>query len=565
MASHDDSIPPSSPPPIPRSLKRQASLLPAFDFVSSSPPRFTKRQAVSSPTDDDKPSAKGTKAVGLTAEDLYPTPVPTSSLGIPPSSPPPPPYSSTTTAHPPLRRTNSMLSELRAPLTSVPSILLPIDGEPVLLGRSSVSCDYQLSNSRLISRVHVRAVFLPEEAEPTVMIECVGWNGVKVHCQGHVWSLEKGDCFTSETVGAEIMLDVQDARVVLHWPENCRRKRHNVKAARKRASAIAGAAVEAGAKDTSRNARKSPGAVARNPLESPGDWNNENVNPEEKSPTERFLKKKSSSDSVNSDQGLRARSPVQLSLPDSPTPYRVRSSSLTIVDASVSMNSGVSIYEDEADEILLSPASSEDEEEQSILEANDMKHSDDGFAAQAAEETKSNSRRTQRKSRDARKGDPQLPEVSLGEPEEEGPAQSQNIDPEPRVRSSKSSAGSREKVQLSPRKVQSITSHLIDQLAFSRLSSTPLSTLCSSLPPSLSGQVTVEGVLDILHETRCIGEVRREGKDAVGKKLENEYYYNMDKDDNEGRKMAVTETIGKSGIRACRKVHKVSYRKRCIV
>ena len=136
-----------------------------------------------------------------------------------PSSSPPQPQRYTRRSA--LQRTNSTYSE-RAPLSTVPTIELDEHGQPTLMGRSSNSSHYQLSTNKLISRVHVRAVYSPASppASKRIVIECVGWNGVKVHCQGRAWELRKGDSFTSETEDADIMVDVHDARVLLRWPRH---------------------------------------------------------------------------------------------------------------------------------------------------------------------------------------------------------------------------------------------------------------------------------------------------------------------------------------------------------
>jgi len=206
LSSIDSSPPMSKGSPVApvAGVKRPApSLLPAFEPFSSSPPlpRPVKRQARASPSD-----------YGL--EMKYPTPIPTSSTGILPSSSPP--WLSRRTG---LQRTLSTLSE-RAPLSAVPTIELDDLSQPTLMGRSSNSSHYQLSTNKLISRVHVRATYFPAGvANPKrVLVECVGWNGVKVHCQGRAWDLRKGDSFTSETEDADIMVDVHDARVLLQWP-----------------------------------------------------------------------------------------------------------------------------------------------------------------------------------------------------------------------------------------------------------------------------------------------------------------------------------------------------------
>lgn len=193
--------------------KRPApSLLPAFEPLSSSPgfPRPSKRQA--------RPGSVG----GNSAYLKYPTPIPTSSTGILSSSPP--------RVHQrpgALSRALSSASE-RTPLGAVASIELNDNGETLLMGRSSNSSHYQLSANRLVSRVHVKARFVPAPSalEPNkIEILCNGWNGLKLHCQGRTWELLKGDSFTSETEGTEIMLDVQDARVMIQWPKRDQRDR----------------------------------------------------------------------------------------------------------------------------------------------------------------------------------------------------------------------------------------------------------------------------------------------------------------------------------------------------
>jgi hypothetical protein len=113
-----------------------------------------------------------------------------------------------------------MLSE-RAPLSAVPTVVLPENGEEFLMGRSSNSSQYQLSANKLISRIHVKARYIAATSPlgtSKVEIICNGWNGMKVHCHGRSWDLAKGDSFTSETESAEIMLDIQDARVFVAWP-----------------------------------------------------------------------------------------------------------------------------------------------------------------------------------------------------------------------------------------------------------------------------------------------------------------------------------------------------------
>jgi hypothetical protein len=106
--------------------------------------------------------------------------------------------------------------------------------------------------------------------------------------------------------------------------------------------------------------------------------------------------------------------------------------------------------------------------------------------------------------------------------------------------------------------------HIINQLAFSARSSTPLSTIFSHLPSelvkkSMQDGLSVHEIRAIIKETKCIGEVAREGKDAAGKPLESEYYYIPEFDGDENRKEAVVNGLRKPGLRACRKQHKVRF------
>lgn len=122
----------------------------------------------------------------------------------------------------------------------------------------------------------------------------------------------------------------------------------------------------------------------------------------------------------------------------------------------------------------------------------------------------------------------------------------------------------KEVTQVEDESFERVRNHAVNQLAFSRLSSTPFSTILQNLPPSFwrSSQSNISGpgrvdIRYILENTRCIGKVAREGKDAAGKALESEYYYIPDDDDDEMRREAVVNDLRKPGLRNCRKQHKV--------
>jgi hypothetical protein len=108
-------------------------------------------------------------------------------------------------------------------------------------------------------------------------------------------------------------------------------------------------------------------------------------------------------------------------------------------------------------------------------------------------------------------------------------------------------------VELNP----SITNHVINQLAYSRLSSTPLSTILHNLPSDAKEGLTTASLRVAIESTACIGFITREGKDAAGKALESQYYYVPEFDTDEQRRAAVVDGLRKPSLRACRKQHKV--------
>lgn len=481
--------------------KRPApSLLPAFEPSSSSPslPRPTKRSRVSSLDDNVGNFPKSDPA--------------TSSTYIPSSSPPQLPNT-----RPP--RPMSSFSE-RAPLSAVPSIELERSGDPTLMGRSSNSSHYQLSTNKLISRVHIRATYKAADhpAPRKIVVECLGWNGVKIHCQGKAWELRKGDSFTSETEDAGIIVDVQDARVLLLWP------RH--------ANAIS------------------------TPTDSDSTWDDEN------SPRRNF---------TAGNRGSPFRSPLRqqhrLQSPVSPSPAVQASNSLIF---NPPLPAPIQVYEDElpADEGLTGDVIA-GEATQSTQHASQAQgtsprepHSSPlseptGFSdADEENEPIVHSFGPFGLNLGAR-----LESFTTNSPERRRPLQPiKEATASPQQRSSSES--------LRDDAVNPVINHVVNQLAYSRVSSTPLSTLIENLPTHLksaspgskeNGDLTLEALKKMLDATRCIGEVSREGKDASGKALENEYYYIPDLDTEEKRREAVVDGLRKPGLRACRKQHKVGF------
>ncbi|KIX05491.1 uncharacterized protein Z518_06363 [Rhinocladiella mackenziei CBS 650.93] len=478
--------------PTPGLKRRATSLLPAFEPLLSSP-SLPRPLKRNRDAYDEQPT--------------YPTPVPTSSTAVLSSSP-----SRVTQSKLNLPKPSSTLSE-RTPLGTVPSIQLNADGKITRMGRSSASCDYQFAANRLISRVHVEACYKPAGSRlerDRVEIMCSGWNGIKIHCKGQVYEVKKGETFSSDMRDAEIMVDVHDSRVVVQWPP----KPH------------LGAISSDDDEDEEESPTKRQRAMLRHstpPSPSPMQARRRPASPVSPSPAVQALM-------PSSPPLPPTRAPgetVEIYEDPEPSPelngisdvaevsQTTQALSQNVPYTGVSQNNVSSTSEDFSDN---------DEENDPII------HSFGPFGANLLPRMASFAA-----------GDSPRPSVSIKssrsshtEPlhPHQAPAMPQKPSPEIDVRS-----------------------HIINQLAFSRLSSTPLSTILSHLPRE-AGVLSINEIRSVISETACIGEVAREGKDAAGKPLESEYYYIPDLDEDEKRKEAVVNDLRKPGLRACRKQHK---------
>lgn len=392
------------------------------------------------------------------------------------------------------------------------------------MGRSSNSSHYQLSTNKLISRVHVRAAYLaasPPEP-PKVLVECMGWNGVKIHCQGRAWELRKGDSFTSETGDADIMIDVQDTRVLLQWPK--------------------------------------PEQRISTPVDSDSPWDED---------------RRINAIRALSESPLRRQQRLHSPVSPSPAVSAVHASS-NFPHSSVPMS--VKVYEDDQSEsedptaaaAALAEATQSTQIASQTLCAS-LRESQSLGASLRESQSSINAETRDFSDRDE-ENDPVIHSF--------GPFGANLL---PRMESftthsptNRSPLRPIKEATVSPPKHRGgsdttrednsnpVANHVINQLAFSRLSSTPLSTLMDHLPshlkessPGSKAKFTPYSLKKLLDGTSCIGEVQREGKDAAGKRLESEYYYIPDLDEDMKRRDAVVDGLGRRGLRACRKQHKV--------
>lgn len=494
-------------------VKRPApSLLPAFEPLSSSPglPRPSKRHANSN------------------AFLKYPTPVPTSSTGILSSSPP----RIGLGPRPVPQRTLSTISD-RAPLSSVPSVELNENGETVLMGRSSSSSHYQLSANRLISRVHVKARYIAAASslEPNkIEIICNGWNGLKLVCQGQTWELAKGDSFTSETEGAEIMINVQDARVFVRWPR------------RDKDQDALGHLSDSTWDESPRPRVARAGSEL---LGSPLRRTTRLASPESPTPAN-VSSSNASFDSLLPRHVEEDDAPVEIYEDASADEKSPRKSNARNAEASFMTHVAESFSSDLSD-----PQS--DDENDPIGENDPILHSFGPFGPNLSSRLASFSAFTPQKAPASRESLAAVLESSpIPASSPLGPANANSPS------AGHSAATPAAVTGLSPEATATITNHVINQLAFSRLSSTPLSTIMSNLPADERRGVTADQLRIVIESTPCVGIIRRQGKDAAGKPLESEYYYTPELDTDEHRRLAVTDGLRKPSLRNCRKQHKVS-------
>jgi hypothetical protein len=358
----------------------------------------------------------------------------------------------------------------------------------------------------------------------------MGWNGAKIRCGGQQYQLEKGDSWVSNQPLAEIMLDVLDCRVMIKWP------------------------------DAEREHAQNTPALDTWPEESP----------------RRVFAALGNDVMPSSPPAMIPRSPVSPS-PARPSPARIASVVPTSDTLHESHQTTVEVYEDQnsdhvhdlsrspskppavkkvlQEKVSISSLSSSNadglSDQENENEENDpIVHSFGPFGSNLLNRLNSFSHTSPRAPQPQHRKRPLKEASASPKRDASSPA------------SRKNSSELLSKVQESP-----VKNHVINQLAFSRVHAIPLSTIHSNLPAELkacavsgdAGASLPHAELErLLHSIPCIGEIAREGKDAAGKPLENEFYYVPEMDENAMRREAVLGSRGGTGLRAVRKNHKVN-------
>ncbi|KAK6343511.1 hypothetical protein TWF730_011101 [Orbilia blumenaviensis] len=558
LAANDGSRMTPFPCTPPRILKRTPSLLPAIDFQAS-PPRQAPRLAEPGQVSDEESFVVAEEK--FNNNNRYPTPVPTSDIGFPTS--PAREAAAPVLGRQGLNRTSSAFSELRAPLVSVPTVMLPKNCQPVTFGRSANKCTYLLSKSHIVSRVHFQVTYLNLALRKRVEIHCVGYNGGRAHCRGEIWELRYGDIFWSES-GDDIMLETDNTRVVIRRPAD------DPVLLSPSPATVMSVVIPSDNFPYPPEFDPSAEIEARDGLPHPtegvdsfGKFFNE--------PVRKLGIPKPRNGSIDAN-ALAEPAPLRMSRepwnsnPDSPCPQpkrqRIRPVSplpFTYLPAS---QSNFTLYEDSDDDDLPIPPSSP-------VKAEEEDH---GLVLRESEKPEALNTEVEVDDDDDEEEDRSNDEEGSGSEYDEEDAENvvestthAHITPTKTKNSAKSRKAAyklKHKLDesvaqdpLTPKSKISLMKHLSNQLAFSRLSSTPLSNLVKSLPPDIRTKVPIDLIQALLTSTPCVGEIKREGKDASGRPLEPEYYYIADMDFDMDRK-SIVSSLNKPSLRSCRKTHK---------
>jgi pSer/pThr/pTyr-binding forkhead associated (FHA) protein len=114
-----------------------------------------------------------------------------------------------------------------------------------------------------------------------------------------------------------------------------------------------------------------------------------------------------------------------------------------------------------------------------------------------------------------------------------------------------------EKILSTVPEIDDISNLITNHIAYSRVLQTPFSSIrdLNSIKKHDLSKLQLRCVL--IHYIDCIGVIFRQGKDAAGKTLDEEYYYVPEKDLDKQRVQLVEELKGSSShLRSCRKTHK---------
>lgn len=527
--------------------------------LSSSPSRRVLKNAKS--TQGLLPGFDGGKEIEIFRDAVaYPSPAPTSSVGV---------HSSSAPSTPVKKKSNELA---RPPLQQMLVIRLPLTGQPVTIGRSSKSSNFALkATNKLASRVHAKIWYAKGDF---VVIECLGYNGLVVYVPGsngepesydvvfnqQIW-IEKVDGIFLEVAGDRALIEYEpstdsDLTEDLSYDENAEQN-FDVPSSPAQMMMPSSSAAEKFAADVLESLHNSPAPPEKKPenetvtstepdLKSSS--NIEITEPIGKSPVKAL---EIIPDSSNKEQENRpTNSSDQVSIENASSPGKLNNN-----------NNTEQAHPKLLGQVKESISESQDESGKTSLNESILSSNPVDTVMQETNEAESTLSQPSGPNEE-------LHENPLVSKEEEQPASSDHVAAHKHKRSHKRHR-SEALTLLPPSPVKKVTpSHndeevrniVINHVAFSRLTSTPLSDIIDS-SRNLQRIPRVE-VERILAETPSVGIIPREGKDALGKPLEAEYYYMIENDPNQVRRELVEDAKGHRTLRSCRRSHKQYYYKK---
>lgn len=111
--------------------------------------------------------------------------------------------------------------------------------------------------------------------------------------------------------------------------------------------------------------------------------------------------------------------------------------------------------------------------------------------------------------------------------------------------------------------LEDLSNVITNYIAYSRILQTPFQSIRDLASVKARNLSKAQLRCILIHAIPCIGVIFREGKDAAGKPLDEEYYYVPENDHDQNRVKLVEDLKGSSShIRSCRKTHKQYFWKR---
>lgn len=524
---------------------------------------------------------------------VYPSPAPTSSVGVTSSSAPASPVKS------------SSKKPTRLPLQQMLIILLPLSGKPVTVGRSSKSSDFALkASNKLASRVHAKIWYAKGDL---VVIECLGYNGLTVYVPGGGDGRpEKYDVVANQQIWIErvdgIALDINGDRALIEYEpstdsditedlsaNDAVEQAYDVPSSPAQMIMTHTSSSEKLAADTLESLHNTPAITegkhdndeqvntinSRRPTQIEEgnealEKQNNNINPivedlhkcieSETEPTsmhaENLSSTKKDTGDLDGDTNSEKQNPkfsdqfVTPSITTKSQSHLIKHDQGSTLTKDTGPHESTSHIPEENESQL--PVGNQQGNKPELLESS----KDDRL-----DESTTNQFSVHREKHES------LP-TGIRSKMEESESQTDEKS-EANTRRTHKRNRSETLTLLPPSPVKKITmAHsddevrniVVNHVAFSRLTSTPLSDIIDS-SRNLQ-RIPRKEVERILAETPSVGMIPREGKDALGKPLEAEYYYMIENDSDESRRGMVEEAKGHRTLRSCRRSHKQYYYKK---